>query len=40
MRNAFAFGFGASPVVSPELAARCAPYVLSVAMDVDCITRS
>lgn len=39
MRRAFAYGFGASPIVSPQLAARCSSYVLSVAFDVDYITR-
>jgi len=39
MKRAFAYGFGASPIVSPELAARCSSYVLSVAFDVDYITR-
>ncbi|CAK9112469.1 unnamed protein product [Durusdinium trenchii] len=39
MCQAFAYGFGASPIVSPELAARCSSYVLSVALDADYITR-
>ncbi|CAJ1370538.1 unnamed protein product [Effrenium voratum] len=39
MVQAYAYGFGASPIVSPELAMRCARYVLSVALDADYITR-
>jgi len=39
MKLAFAYGFGASPIVSPELASRCAGYVLSTAFDADYITR-
>lgn len=39
MRKAFAYGFGASPIVSPELASRCASYVMSTAFDADYITR-
>lgn len=37
--EAFAFGFGPSPLMSPDLAMRCAPFVLSVARNVDYVTR-
>jgi len=37
--GAVAYAFGTSPLLSPDLAERCTPFVLSVARNVDYITR-
>merc|ERR1712113_329830 len=38
-RNAFAYVFAASPFMSPELARRCVPFVVSISRNADWVTR-
>ena len=39
MRLAVAYGFGASPLMSPLLAHQCAPFIMSFARNADYVTR-